>query len=261
MQTKVLPEALFEWIGEPVELRPFRQHVPNAQNSPSPAFLSSEAIRRPNFTDSELELRVVCDCCLDLHVPLPATMTKLEIEAVAVASVIRLSLYQRQNLQPVLRNPRVPSHDIAPEVRAQKAVGVDLTDNACQIAKIRRWPVGRCSRPDFTLCTRTSATRTRLRQRRELVLAGTGSIRDAEAVETLKQRTVARRSNFERRTGDIKRPSAAFRLLLLLTTLSTPKLSGFGCEAELLTYRLKIHTTVAGSAEFVVSDGAKRLLD
>ena len=188
-------------------------------------------------------------------------MTELEIEAVAVAGVIRLSPYQRQNIQPVLGNPRVPSHDIAPELRAQVAVGVDLTDDACQIAKIRPWPTRRWRRSDLTLWSRTSAARTRLRQRRELVLAGTGSIGDGEVVETLKQRTVARRSNFERRTGDIEGPSATFCLPLLLATLSTPKLSGFGCEAELLTYQLKTHAPVAGGAEYVVSDDPKRLLD
>ena len=138
IQTKVLPEALFEQIGEPVELRPSREYVPNPQNPPSPAPLAGEAIRRPDFTDSELELRVVCDRCLDLHVPLLTPMTELEIEAVAVARFVRLSLYPRQNFQPVFRNPRVPSHDVAPEFRAQETVRMDLADDPRQIAEIGR---------------------------------------------------------------------------------------------------------------------------
>ena len=146
MQAKVFPEALFERIGEPVELRSFRQRAPNPQNPPSPAPLASEAIRCLDFTDPELELRVVSCRRLDLYVPPPAPMTKLEIETEAVARVVRLSFYQRQNLQPVLRDPRVPAHDIASELRTQEAVGVDLADDAGQVAKICRWPTGCCRR-------------------------------------------------------------------------------------------------------------------
>ena len=71
------------------------------------------------------------------------------------------------------------------------------------------------------------------------------------------KRTIVRRPNFERRASYIERPATAFCLLLLFATLATPSVSGFRREAELLPYRFKTRTTVAGSAEFVVSDGTK----
>ena len=148
-------------------------------------------------------------------------MAELEIEAVAVARVVQLSLYPRQNLQPALRNPCVPSHDVAAELRAQEPVRVDLADDPCQIAKISRWTVRRSPGSGFTPCTGTSAARRRLRQRREFVLAGTGSLRGGEVVKALEESTVTCRSNFERRAGDIEGPQSAFRLLLSLMTLLT----------------------------------------
>ena len=136
---------------------------------------------------------------------------------------------------------------------------MDLTYDPCQIAKIGRRTARRRFGFPFSSCTGSSSARTRLRQRRELVPSGTGSLRRGEVVETLKESPVARRANFEWRAGYIECPLPTCRLLLPLVTLLTPSLSGFECESELLTNPLKTHTSGAGSDEFIVFNCLERL--